>query len=89
MSIEYIFKEVDVWLQKEKDLLSTSDSHSEKAYHRGAVAYLTQVGVLLKHHLTNKSSGRDETCPKGGEHKWGIDGAHSNEYCKKCFISRR
>ena len=24
-------------------------------------------------------------CPKGGEHKWGIDGQHSNEYCKKCF----
>ncbi len=25
-------------------------------------------------------------CPKGGiHHEWGIDGAHSNEYCKKCF----
>lgn len=27
-------------------------------------------------------------CPKGGAHEWGIDGAHSNEYCKKCFVSR-
>lgn len=27
-------------------------------------------------------------CPKGGEHEWGIDGMHSNEYCKKCFIDR-
>lgn len=23
------------------------------------------------------------------EHVWGIDGAHSNEYCKRCFISRK
>lgn len=22
------------------------------------------------------------------EHVWGTDGAHSNEYCKKCFVSR-
>jgi hypothetical protein len=21
-------------------------------------------------------------------HEWGIDGAHANEYCKKCFIDR-
>lgn len=27
-------------------------------------------------------------CPKGGLHEWGIDGAHSNEYCKKCFVAR-
>ena len=27
-------------------------------------------------------------CPKGGRHKWGIDGAHSNEYCKKCFVDK-
>lgn len=26
-----------------------------------------------------------ETCPKGGYHEYGIDGQHSNEYCKKCF----
>lgn len=26
-----------------------------------------------------------EPCPKGGKHEWGIDGAHSNEFCKKCF----
>ena len=26
-------------------------------------------------------------CPKGGNHEWGIDGAHSNEFCKKCFTS--
>lgn len=24
-------------------------------------------------------------CSKGGKHEWGIDGAHSNTYCKKCF----
>lgn len=28
------------------------------------------------------------TCEKGGAHKWGTDGQHSNEYCKKCFISK-
>lgn len=22
------------------------------------------------------------------DHVWGIDGAHSNEYCKKCFIDK-
>ena len=22
------------------------------------------------------------------DHQWGIDGAHSNEYCKRCFVSR-
>lgn len=26
-------------------------------------------------------------CPKGGNHEWGIDGAHSNTFCKKCFTS--
>jgi hypothetical protein len=26
-------------------------------------------------------------CPKGGNHEWGIDGAHNNEYCKKCFCN--
>ena len=26
---------------------------------------------------------------KGGcQHEWGIDGAHSNEFCKKCFVTR-
>ena len=29
-----------------------------------------------------------DECPKGGDHLWGIDGAHSNEYCKKCFMSK-
>lgn len=29
-----------------------------------------------------------EECPKGGSHEWGIDGAHSNHYCKKCFVSK-
>ena len=27
-------------------------------------------------------------CPKGGNHEWGIDGQHSNQYCKKCFVSK-
>jgi len=22
------------------------------------------------------------------DHEWGIDGAHSNTYCKKCFINK-
>jgi hypothetical protein len=22
------------------------------------------------------------------DHEWGTDGCHSNEYCKKCFISK-
>lgn len=29
-----------------------------------------------------------EGCSKGGDHEWGIDGAHSNEFCKKCFVGR-
>ena len=24
----------------------------------------------------------------GCDHEWGIDGMHSNEFCKKCFISK-
>jgi len=24
-------------------------------------------------------------CAKGGVCEWGTDGAHSNEFCKKCF----
>lgn len=24
----------------------------------------------------------------GCEHQWGIDGAHSNQYCKKCFVTK-
>lgn len=27
-------------------------------------------------------------CPKGGDHDWGTDGQHSNEFCKKCFIDK-
>ena len=27
-------------------------------------------------------------CSKGGNHEWGIDGMHSNTYCKKCFIDK-
>ena len=35
----------------------------------------------------------DEALPTGKpdtecKHEWGIDGVHSNEYCKKCFISK-
>ena len=27
-------------------------------------------------------------CPKGGQHEWGTDGAHSNVFCKKCFVNK-
>ncbi len=27
-------------------------------------------------------------CPRGGRHDWGIDGAHSNRFCKKCFADQ-
>jgi len=27
-------------------------------------------------------------CSKGGNHEWGIDGVHTNVYCKKCFINK-
>jgi len=27
-------------------------------------------------------------CPKGGNHVWGTDGQHSNEFCKKCFKTK-
>lgn len=29
-----------------------------------------------------------EFCSKGGEHVWGTDGQHSNEFCKRCFVSK-
>jgi hypothetical protein len=32
--------------------------------------------------------GQWELCSKGGEHQWGTDGQHSNEFCKKCFTSK-
>ncbi len=32
------------------------------------------------------SGDTDTHCSCGG--KWGIDGQHSNEYCKKCYKSR-
>lgn len=38
--------------------------------------------ILLKRNLDHSE------CSKGGRHKWGIDGAHSNEYCKKCFVDK-
>ena len=25
---------------------------------------------------------------EGCQHMWGTDGAHNNEYCKKCFVSK-
>lgn len=25
---------------------------------------------------------------RGCEHEWGIDGQHSNEFCKKCFVNK-
>jgi len=28
-----------------------------------------------------------EECPNGGNHKWGTDGMHSNQFCKKCFTN--
>ena len=27
-------------------------------------------------------------CVKGGDHEWGVEGTHQNEYCKKCFVSK-
>lgn len=35
-----------------------------------------------------RETGSIPPCPTGGAHEWGIDGAHSNEYCKKCFRSK-
>ena len=37
---------------------------------------------------TKKEVTLDGECLKGGEHKWGTDGAHSNEFCKKCFVDK-
>ena len=31
---------------------------------------------------------KKDECSKGGNHEWGIDGMHSNTYCKKCFIDK-
>ena len=37
--------------------------------------------------VAEKSTVRGGPCPKGGNHDWGIDGMHSNQFCKKCFGS--
>ncbi len=29
-----------------------------------------------------------DLCKDGEEHTWGIDGMHSNEFCKKCFTNK-
>jgi len=36
-----------------------------------------------------KRKGVNEECPNGGTHKWRIDGLHSNEFCGKCFVSKK
>jgi hypothetical protein len=70
-----------------------------KEYSKNTMDIIDQVRNELKHiignnHLTTifrPSYDEDGKiilpCPKGGNHEWGIDGAHSNEFCKKCFIS--
>jgi hypothetical protein len=30
----------------------------------------------------------DGECQDGQPHRWGIDGQHGNEYCKRCFVSK-
>lgn len=39
-----------------------------------------------KNFLQPKPSSKNN--PKTCNHQWGIDGAHSNEYCKVCFIAK-
>jgi len=29
----------------------------------------------------------DHKCPRGGDHEWGTDGVHGNEFCIKCFVN--
>lgn len=51
---------------------------------------LTRRGELAEAvYALKEALGPDgEFCSKGGEHVWGTDGQHSNEFCKRCFVSK-
>ena len=44
--------------------------------------------VLFIKTWVKEEASRMPECPKGGAHDWGIDGAHSNQFCKKCFADK-
>ena len=54
---------------------------------REAIIYTICADQLEKlvGEVSDKSTVRGGPCPKGGNHEWGIDGMHSNQFCKKCF----
>lgn len=65
--------------------------------HNNLISSIHRVQYLLGREMTKKKNEirRKEiawrlfqSCPKGGNHVWGTDGAHSNQFCKNCFVSR-
>jgi len=49
--------------------------------------FMGKLDYDIDEFIVNNNS-TSKSCPKGGKHEWGIDGVHSNQYCKKCFIDR-
>ncbi len=59
--MDEILKVINTWLEIEKKALHEMKGFPiVEAYHRGAVSYLTKVGLLLQRHLTSQSSRPDE-----------------------------
>lgn len=61
--MDEILKVINTWLDIEKkSLYEMKGFPIVEAYHRGAVAYLTKVGLLLQRHLTSRQSRAAYAC---------------------------
>ena len=76
-----LIKEWRAETKKNWVLLGTGDDVN-RTYNKCADQLEKLVGEI-----SEKSTVRGGPCPKGGNHEWGIDGMHSNQFCKKCFGS--
>ena len=53
-----ILRQVDIWLQSEKDNLSHDNPDGTcAAYHRGAIAFLTLVGKMIQESIAKSTKG--------------------------------
>jgi hypothetical protein len=80
-------RDVQAWLDtlpSDASIFVDWDGESLKSEANGN----TLDGYLFIGHETEEQ-GPSYQCRKGGLHEWGIDGQHSNEFCKKCFKSRK
>ena len=79
-----ILRQVDIWLQSEKDNLSRDDPDGIcAAYHRGAIAFLTLVGKLVQESISQQAESNQPnfgcTCPFRLKH---VDGDYL--VCPNC-----